>query len=89
MDLVNGARQVIVTMELTAKGGEKKILKECTYPLTGARCVTHIVTEQCVIDISSEGLVLREILEGLTPEDIQMQVEPRLIIPHQIEILTA
>lgn len=81
MDLVNGARQVIVAMELCAKGGVPKIVRKCSYPLTGTRCVDHIVTEQCVIDVTPQGLVLAEVLEGLTPEDIQRQVEPRLIIP--------
>lgn len=88
MDLVNGARKVIVTMELTAKGAPK-ILKACTYPLTGAACVDHIVTEQCVIDVTPRGLVLREILEGLTPEDIQKQVEPELIIAEDLVIMAA
>lgn len=87
MDLVNGARQVIVTMELTAKGGTKKILNECTFPLTGARCVSHIVTEQCVFDVTPQGLVLRELLEGVTPQDIQSQVEPEIIVPAEIGVL--
>ncbi|WP_315707831.1 3-oxoacid CoA-transferase subunit B [Brenneria uluponensis] len=80
MDLVNGARKVIITMELCTKQGEPKIVKSCSYPLTGKGCVDHIVTEQCVIDVTRDGLILVELLEGLTPEDIQRQVEPRLII---------
>ncbi|ABD86211.1 succinyl-CoA--3-ketoacid-CoA transferase [Rhodopseudomonas palustris] len=79
MDLVNGARKVIVTMELTAKGAPK-ILNKCTYPLTGVACVDHIVTEQCVIDVTPEGLVLRELLEGLVPDDIRRQIEPELMV---------
>ncbi|MGE4528090.1 MAG: 3-oxoacid CoA-transferase subunit B [Rhodospirillaceae bacterium] len=87
MDLVNGARRVIVTMELCAKNGEPKILKECSFPLTGKGCVHHIVTEQCVIDVTPQGLELKEILAGLTPEDIQKQVEPRLVISGNLAVM--
>ena len=80
MDLVNGARKVIIAMELTTKDGKPKILKQCNFPLTGKACVDHIVTEQCVIDVTRDGLVLVALLEGLTPADIQKQVEPRLIV---------
>ncbi|WP_413740257.1 CoA-transferase [Sodalis sp. RH14] len=80
MDLVNGARKVIITMELCAKDGARKIVNACSYPLTGKGCVNHIVTEQCVIDVTPDGLVLVELLAGLTPQDIQRQVEPRLIV---------
>ncbi|WP_413738353.1 3-oxoacid CoA-transferase subunit B [Sodalis sp. RH21] len=87
MDLVNGARRVIITMELCAKDGARKIVNACSYPLTGKRCVNHIVTEQCVIDVTEEGLVLVELLAGLTPEDIQRQVEPRLIVADCLKIM--
>ena len=81
MDLCNGAKKVIVAMELVTKNGAKKIVNTCSYPLTAKKCVDHIVTEQCVIDVTKEGLVLREIRKGKTPEDIQNQVEPILVIP--------
>jgi 3-oxoacid CoA-transferase subunit B/acetate CoA/acetoacetate CoA-transferase beta subunit len=87
MDLCNGARQVIVAMELTTKSGEKKIVNECSLPLTALRCVDHIVTEQCVIDVTEEGLVLREIRQGKTPEEIQAQVEPKLILPSDLTVM--
>ena len=87
MDLCNGARKVIVAMELTKKKGEPKILKKCTYPLTAQGCVNHIVTEQCVIDVTPEGLKLVEIRAGKTPEDIQAQVEPTLIIADDLKIM--
>ena len=80
MDLCNGARKVIVAMELTARDGARKIVNKCSYPLTAMQCVNHIVTEQCVIDVTETGLVLKEIRQGRTPEDIQAQVEPKLIL---------
>ena len=80
MDLCNGARKVIVAMELTAKDGSPKIVNQCTFPLTAVRCVDHIVTERCVIDVTAEGLVLSEIRKGHTVEEIQAAVEPALIV---------
>ena len=80
MDLCNGAKTVIVAMELTAKDGSPKIVNECTLPLTGVACVNHIVTDLCVVDVTAEGLVLREVRRGHTPEEIQSKVEPQLII---------
>ena len=80
MDLCNGAKAVIVAMELTAKDGSPKIVNECTFPLTGVQCVDHIVTERCVIDVTKEGLVLSEIRKGHTVEEIQAAVEPTLIV---------
>ncbi len=80
MDLCNGAKTVIVAMELTAKDGSPKIVNECTLPLTGVACVNHIVTDLCVVDVTAEGLVLREVRRGHTPEEIQSKVEPKLIV---------
>ena len=71
MDLCNGAKQVIVAMELTTKQGKPKIVNTCSFPLTALHCVDHIVTEQCVIDVTPEGLVLREVRQVITPEQIQ------------------
>lgn len=89
MDLVNGARKVIIAMELCTRDGKAKIVNACDYPLTAKNCVDHIVTEQCVIDIIPDGLLLVELLEGLTPHDIQQQVEPPLIVSEHLKIMPA
>ncbi|KNC83847.1 succinyl-CoA:3-ketoacid-coenzyme A transferase 1, mitochondrial [Sphaeroforma arctica JP610] len=74
MDLVStrGTKtKVIITMEHTAKGGKHKILSECNLPLTGQRCVSRIITEKAVFDVTPTGLLLQEIAEGLTVDDIK------------------
>jgi 3-oxoacid CoA-transferase subunit B len=78
MDLVAGAKRVIIAMEHTTKEGEPKIVKRCSLPLTGVAVVKLIVTELAVIEVTPQGLVLREIALGVTPADVQRATEPRL-----------
>jgi 3-oxoacid CoA-transferase subunit B len=80
MDLVAGARRVVVAMEHTNKEGQPKILKKCALPLTGVKVVDTIVTEMAYIRVLPTGLVLEEIAPGLTPEDVQRATQPRLQI---------
>ncbi len=87
MDLVAGARRVIVAMEHATKEGQPKILRKCGLPLTGVEVVDVIVTELAVIDITPEGLVLREVAAGVMPEDVQKLTEPRLIVSRELKTI--
>jgi 3-oxoacid CoA-transferase subunit B len=80
MDLVHGARRVIVMMEHVSKEGDAKIVNECSLPLTGRRCIHRIITDMAVIDVESEGLVLRELVSGITVDEVRAATEPDLLI---------
>src|SRR5580700_10059990 len=71
MDIAAGAKRLIVCMEHTTKEGAPKVVRQCTYPLTGLACVDTIVTDLAVIDVKPEGLVLREIAPGWSNEELQ------------------
>ena len=86
MDLVAGARRVIIAMEHTAKG-TPKILKKCRLPLTGVGVVDTIVTEMAYMKITSTGLVLEEVAPGLAADDIQAATEPTLIISPKLKTM--
>ena len=87
MDLVAGARRVIVAMEHTTREGKPKILKKCTLPITGVKVVDTIVTEMAYIRVSSSGLVLEEIAPGLSAADVQAVTEPTLIVSAQLKLM--
>ena len=71
MDLVNGAKRVVVTMEHCAKNGEPKIVEECSYPLTGIGCVDMVITDLAVVAVTEEGLVLLEVAPGMSTDMVQ------------------
>jgi 3-oxoacid CoA-transferase subunit B len=80
MDLVAGAKRLIVTMEHVTKKGEKKILEKCNLPLTGVKCVNRIITDYAVLDVTPEGLRLIEVAPGVTNEQVQEMTGPKLIV---------
>jgi 3-oxoacid CoA-transferase subunit B len=87
MDLVAGAKRVIIAMEHATREGKPKILRKCSLPLTGVEVVNTIVTELCLIDITKRGLVLRELRRGVKIEDVQRLTEPQLIVEGKPEIM--
>jgi len=89
MDLVAGARRVIIAMEHTTKDGAPKILKKCTLPLTGMKVVDTIVTEMAYIKVTPLGLVLEEVAPGTTLDEVQKATDARLIISPTLRTIEA
>jgi 3-oxoacid CoA-transferase subunit B len=87
MDLVAGAKRVIIAMEHATKDGKPKVLKQCSLPLTGVEVVDLIVTELAVIEVTREGLVLREVAVGTSVGDVQALTEPQLRIADDLKTI--
>lgn len=87
MDLVHGAKKIVVIMDHVNKHGETKILNECALPLTGKKVVNRIITDRAVMDVTPDGLVLVEVAEGYTAEDIQACTQPTLLISPELKTI--
>jgi 3-oxoacid CoA-transferase subunit B len=87
MDLVAGARRVVVMMEHATREGKPKLLRRCSLPLTGLRCVSAVCTDRAFLDVTADGLALRELAPGETVASVQALTEPRLIVGPEVQTM--
>ncbi|MEZ6234199.1 MAG: CoA transferase subunit B [Phycisphaerales bacterium] len=98
MDLVAGVNKVVVTMEHTAKDGTPKIVRECSLPLTGRRCVDMVITELCVLEFDENAgggdgsgnpgrFVLKELAPGVTTDQVREQTEAEIVVPGNVGLV--
>ena len=87
MDLCAGIKKIIVATDHCEKSGRSKILKKCTLPLTGAKCVTDIVTERCYFQVTDQGLVLKELAPGFTVDDIRACTEADFTVSDEVGVM--
>ncbi len=91
MDLVAGVKRVVVTMEHNAKDGTPKLVKACSLPLTGQRCIDMVITDLCVLEMdhAKRRFVLKEVAPGVTPDEVRAKTEAEIIIPAQVATVAA
>jgi 3-oxoacid CoA-transferase subunit B len=87
MDLVAGAKRVVVMMDHATKDGKPKILNACSLPITGRRCVSAVCTDRAWLDVTPDGLLLRELAPGETVESVQKLTEPKLLVAPDVRTM--